>query len=110
MSAETEHKADAIRSSLSLLRQHLDWEKSQARLAELQVLAEDQNLWNNQQKAQSVMREKNSLEVMINAVNEIAKQLDDSHDMIAMAEDEGDADLIAETMQPQLLEPLFQIG
>ncbi len=58
MNAETEHKAEAIRASLSLLRQHLDWDKSQARLAELQKQAEDQNLWNDQQKAQAVMREK----------------------------------------------------
>ena len=99
MSAETEHKAEAIRSSLSLLRQHLDWDKSQARLAELQVEAEDQNLWNDQQKAQAVMREKNSLEVMINDVNGITQQLDDALEMIAMAEDEGDDELIAETMQ-----------
>ena len=99
MNAETEHKAEAIRASLSLLRQHLDWDKSQARLVELQKQAEDQNLWNDQQKAQAVMREKNSLEVMINDVNAITRQLEDALEMITMAEEEGDDELIAETMQ-----------
>jgi len=103
MSAETEHKADAIRSSLALLRQHLDWDRSLERLAELQNAVEDQDLWNDQQKAQEIMREKNSLEVMINDVNSITRQLDDAMDMVELAEAEGDEGLVAETLQ-QLIE------
>ena len=103
MSAETEHKADAIRSSLALLRQHLDWDRSLERLAELQNVVEDQDLWNDQQKAQAIMREKNSLEVMINDVNSITRQLDDAMEMVELAEAEGDEGLVAETLQ-QLIE------
>ncbi|MGA1020813.1 MAG: PCRF domain-containing protein, partial [Candidatus Puniceispirillales bacterium] len=103
MSAETEHKADAIRSSLALLRQHLDWDRSLERLAELQNAVEDQDLWNDQQKAQAIMREKNSLEVMINDVNSITRQLDDAMEMVELAEAEGDEGLVAETLQ-QLIE------
>jgi len=103
MSAETEHKADAIRSSLALLRQHLDWDRSLERLAELQNAVEDQDLWNDQQKAQAIMREKNSLEVMINDVNSITRQLDDAIEMVELAEAEGDEGLVAETLQ-QLIE------
>jgi peptide chain release factor 2 len=103
MSAETEHKAEAIRSSLALLRQHLGWDKSLERLAELQDAVEDQDLWNDQQKAQSIMREKNSLEVMINDVNMITRQLDDAMEMVELAEAEGDEGLVEETLQ-QLIE------
>jgi peptide chain release factor 2 len=42
---------------------------------------------------------KTALEVMISDVNGITQQLDDALEMIAMAEDEGDDELIAETMQ-----------
>ncbi len=103
MSAETEHKADAIRSSLALLRQHLDWDRSLERLTELQNAVEDQDLWNDQQKAQAIMREKNSLEVMIDDVNSITRQLDDAIEMVELAEAEGDEDLVEETLQ-QLIE------
>ncbi len=103
MSAETEHKADAIRSSLALLRQHLDWDRSLERLTELQNAVEDQDLWNDQQKAQAIMREKNSLEVMIDDVNSITRQLDDAIEMVELAEAEGDEDLVAETLA-QLVE------
>ena len=34
-----------------------DWDKANARLKELNVLAEDPNLWNDTQKARAVMRE-----------------------------------------------------
>ena len=50
MQAETEHKVTAIRSSLELLRQHIGWDQAVARLEELTVEAEDQSLWNDQEK------------------------------------------------------------
>ena len=58
MQAETEHKINAIRASLDLLRQHIGWDQATARLEELNIAAEDQSLWNDQEKAQTVMREK----------------------------------------------------
>ena len=35
MQAETEHKVTSIRSSLTLLRQHIGWDQALARLEEL---------------------------------------------------------------------------
>ena len=52
MQAETEHKVTSIRSSLTLLRQHIGWDQALARLEELNAEAEDQSLWDDQERAQ----------------------------------------------------------
>ena len=71
MQAETEHKVNAIRASLDLLRQHIGWDAATARLAELNEAVEDQSLWDDQDKAQSIMREKNRLDRLIGGVIEM---------------------------------------
>ncbi|MCE2516973.1 MAG: peptide chain release factor 2 [Alphaproteobacteria bacterium] len=96
MQAETEHKIDAIRSSLALLRQHIGWEAASARLEELRVQAEDQSLWNDQDKAQTVMREKNRLEGLIGGVLKMDADLEEAIELIQMGEEEGDAEIITE--------------
>ena len=99
MSAETEHKAEAIRSSLALLRQHLDWEQSIKRLGEMQRASEAPDLWDNPEVARELLREKTNLEGMIDDVNAMTRQLDDALELVALAEAEADDALVAETLE-----------
>ncbi len=99
MSAETEHKAEAIRSSLALLRQHLDWEQSMKRLGEMQRASEAPDLWDSPESARELLREKTNLESMIDDVNAMTRQLDDAVELVALAEAEADDALVAETLE-----------
>ena len=96
MQAETEHKVNAIRASLDLLRQHIGWDAATARLAELTEAAEDQSLWNDQEKAQTVMREKNRLDRLIGGVKDMEAELEEAIELIAMGIEEGDDDIVTE--------------
>lgn len=96
MQAETEHKVTAIRSSLELLRQHIGWDQAVARLEELTVEAEDQSLWNDQEKAQTVMREKNRLDRLVGGVLKMESELDEAIELIEMGLEEGDTDIVTE--------------
>lgn len=96
MRAEMQSLADEITQTISLLRRHLDWDKANGRLAELNDLAEDPNLWNDPQKAQSLMRERQQLEKNISVINGLEGDLRDTADLMELAEMEGDADVTAE--------------
>jgi peptide chain release factor 2 len=96
MQAETEHKITAIRSSLELLRKHLDWDTALARQQDLAAQAEDQSLWDDQEKAQAVMREKNRLDRLIGGVVKMEDDLEEAIELIRMGEEEGDADIVTE--------------
>ena len=96
MQAETEHKVTSIRSSLTLLRQHIGWDQALARLEELNAEAEDQSLWDDQERAQKVMREKNRLDRLIGGVRDIENALEDAIELITLGEEENDTDIIAE--------------
>jgi len=59
-------------------------------------MAEDPNLWNEPQKAQELMRERQRLDNSINTINQLGQSLADHVELIALAEEEGDAQLISE--------------
>jgi peptide chain release factor 2 len=66
------------------------------RLAELNKLAEDPNLWNDQQRAQRVMQERTSLEDQLTAIGRIEQELADQLTMIELGEAESDKKAIFE--------------
>lgn len=61
-------------------------------MSELNALAEDPDLWNDSEKAQSIMRERNLLEGKIGAVRNIEQKITDNVELIALAEEEGGAE------------------
>lgn len=73
-----------------------DWDKANARLKELNALAEAPDLWNDPEKARAVMRERQQLEDSINAYSELETSLNDSIDLIALGEEEGDDEVVTE--------------
>jgi peptide chain release factor 2 len=65
-------------------------------LSELNALSEDPDLWNDAQNAQKIMQERTILQQNIDAVVEVEQSLNDNVEMISMAEEEGDDDLVVE--------------
>ena len=63
---------------------------------ELNVRAEDPNLWNDPAVAQSVMRDRQSLEKRINVYRGFEQQLEDAVTLIELGEAEDDQDTISE--------------
>ena len=63
---------------------------STARLAELNKLAEDPNLWNDPQKAQKLMQERTSLEDSLTGIGKVERELEDQIGMIELGEAEDD--------------------
>ncbi|MBT5570349.1 MAG: peptide chain release factor 2 [Rhodospirillaceae bacterium] len=96
MRAEVSQQIDAIQSSLSLMRRHLDWPNALKRLEELNAEAEDPSLWENQERAQMVLRDRTRLEKSIEQVRGIEQELDDAAMLIELGEAEDDSDVVAE--------------
>ena len=93
MRAEAQAHADTIRDALSLIRRFLDWDRALRRLDELNARVEDPTLWNDPKAAQDVMRERRRLDESIGAAKAIQRELDDTVELIEMAEAEGDAEM-----------------
>jgi peptide chain release factor 2 len=94
MRAEAQSHVDQIRSALDLLRRFLDWDRALRRLDELNARVEDQALWNDPKQAQSVMRERRRLDEAIGATRAIERELDDTIELMEMAEAESDSGLV----------------
>jgi peptide chain release factor 2 len=90
MRAEAQAYADQIKASLDLIRRFLDWDRALRRLDELNNRVEDPSLWNDAKQAQEVMRERRRLDEAIGAARAIQTELDDTSELIEMAEAEGD--------------------
>ncbi|MEM8551643.1 MAG: peptide chain release factor 2 [Pseudomonadota bacterium] len=96
MRAETQNLVDDIKQAVSLLRRHLDWDNANKRLAELNAAAEDPSLWDDAQRAQKLMQERQSLETQIAAINGIETELSDAVDLIELGEAEGEGSVVEE--------------
>jgi peptide chain release factor 2 len=66
------------------------------RLAELNRLAEDPDLWNDPQRASRVMQERTALDDNLNALTRINQELDDQITLIELGEAEKDQSVITE--------------
>ena len=94
MRAEAQSHIDQIRSALDLLRRFLDWDRALKRLDELNAKVEDPSLWDDPKGAQDLMRERRRLEQAISATRAIERDLQDTIELIEMAESEGDEALV----------------
>ncbi|MFT8710655.1 peptide chain release factor 2 [Komagataeibacter rhaeticus] len=98
MSAETEALNDQIKQSVALLRRHLDWDVAIDRLAELNNRAEDPELWNDAEAAQKLMRERTLLANQIEGVQRLEADVNDTLELVELAEMEGDSAVVAEAV------------
>jgi peptide chain release factor 2 len=94
MRAEAQAHINQINAALALLRRFIDWDRALARLEELNAMVEDPTLWNDPKTAQVVMRERRRLEEAIGATRAIQSELDDTVELMEMAEAEGDEAMV----------------
>ncbi|MFP4328048.1 MAG: peptide chain release factor 2 [Paracoccaceae bacterium] len=96
MRAEAQNTVSEIRKSLELLSQRLDWDTAEHRLEEFNARVEDPDLWNDPEKAQKLMRERQELLDAMNTYTGIRQELEDNVELIEMGEAEGDSEVVAE--------------
>src|ERR671916_234767 len=94
MRAEAQAHIEQINAATALLRRFLDWDRALRRLEELNARVEDPSLWNDAKAAQEVMRERRRLDEAIGATRAIEQELNDTVELIEMAEAEGDGALV----------------
>ncbi|MGR3572481.1 peptide chain release factor 2 [Brevirhabdus sp.] len=96
MRAEAQSHVDATRKSLALLRQRMDWDTAEHRLEEFNAMTEDPSLWNDPDKAQKLMRDRQMLVDAMETYRSIERDLNDNIELIELGEMEDDAEVVAE--------------
>ncbi len=71
-----------------------DYDAKSTRLAEVALILEDPNIWNDAKRAQELGREKKSLEGVVLALGAIQQNLTDTSDLFEMAREENDDDTL----------------
>ena len=96
MRAEAENTVAEIEKSLELLRQRMDWDTAEHRLEEFNAMTEDPDLWNDPERAQKLMRDRQTLLDAVNRYTSMRQELSDSVELIELGEAEGDEEVVAE--------------
>ncbi|MEO0693771.1 MAG: peptide chain release factor 2, partial [Pseudomonadota bacterium] len=96
MRAETESTVAEIEKSLALLRQRMDWETAEHRLEEFNAMTEDPDLWNDPDRAQKLMRERQMLVDAVDRYKSMRQELSDNVELIELGEMEDDAEVVGE--------------
>jgi len=96
MRAETQSTIDAIRKSLKLLGQRMDWETAPHRLEELNAMIEAGDIWSDPARAQKLMRDRQMLSDAVETYRRIETELSDNADLIELGEAEGDTEIVAD--------------
>ena len=99
MQTDIQTKFNNIDHAINILKKHLNWENSLNILAEYNSLVESPNFWKNTIKAQLTMKEKKQLEKKINQVKSVEIEKENLFELIRLAEEEKDNDLIEETLE-----------
>jgi peptide chain release factor 2 len=96
MRAETEKQVAEIEKSLALLRQRMGWETVAHRMEEFDAMSEDPTLWDNPERAQKLMRERQNLVDAMDNYKGLSGDMQDNVDMIELGEMEDDQEVITD--------------
>ncbi|MDH5797999.1 MAG: peptide chain release factor 2 [Paracoccaceae bacterium] len=96
MRADTVNTVAAIQKSLDLLKQRADWETARHRLEEFNAMIEDPGLWDDQERAQKLMRDRQMLVDAIETCESIERDLSDNIELIELGGMEDDAEVVTE--------------
>ena len=96
MRSEIENIVVEIHKSLELLKQRMDWDTAEHRMEEFDAMSENPDLWNNPEKAQKLMRERQMLSDSISNFKELSSNLQDNIELIELGEIEEDEVIIKE--------------
>jgi peptide chain release factor 2 len=96
MRAEIENLVSDVNRSLDLLAQRMDWETASHRIEEFNAMSENPNLWDDPEKAQILMRDRQTLIDAVDGYTSIKQDLADNIELIEMGEVEEDQSVIDE--------------
>ncbi|WP_102109846.1 peptide chain release factor 2 [Oceaniglobus roseus] len=96
MRAETQSTIESIRKSLHLLGQRMDVETAPHRMEEFNAMVEDPNLWNDPDKAQKLMRDRQMLVDAMARYEGMSQELSDNIELIELGEMEDDDEVVGE--------------
>jgi len=96
MRAEIENTVAAIEKSAGLLRQRMDWDTAKHRMEEFDARVEDPTLWDDPDKAQKLMRDRQALLDAIKTYEDITQELSDNVEMIELGEMEDDQEIVTD--------------
>ena len=96
MRAEAENLVAQIEKSLNLLAQRMDWETAPHRLEEFNAMVEDPNLWDDPEKAQKLMRDRQMLVDAVDRYKGMKQELSDNVELIELGEMEDDNEVVKE--------------
>ena len=99
MRAEIQNIAAEIEKSLELLRQRMDWETVPHRLEEFNAWVEAPDLWDDPQKAQKLMQDRQALVDAVGVHDAIEQDLKDTIDLIELGELEDDEEVVKDAEQ-----------
>ena len=94
MRAEMTNVVGAIEKSLALLAKRLDYETAPYRLEEFNAIIENPSLWDDQERAQKLMRDRQLLVDAISIYEGIKQDLSDNLEMIELGELEEDLEVV----------------
>ena len=97
MRAELQNIVDKIKKSLILLAQRMDLDSVNHRLEEFNALSESPEFWNDQKKAQKLMRERQILVSQIDTYKNLSLELQEHIDLIELAELEEEEEILQES-------------
>ena len=94
MRAEMVNVVAAIEKSLGLLAKRLDYDTAPYRLEEYNAMIEDPSLWDDQDPAQKLMRDRQILVDAIATYEGIRQDLSDNLEMIELGAEEADEEVV----------------
>ena len=94
MRAEMVNVVAAIEKSLGLLAKRLDYDTAPYRLEEFNAMIEDPSLWDDQDRAQKLMRDRQILVDAIAIYEGIRQDLSDNLEMIELGAEEADEEVV----------------
>ncbi|MFV1872949.1 MAG: peptide chain release factor 2 [Oleiphilus sp.] len=83
-------------SRASTLRGYLDFDIKKERLIEVERELEVPDVWNNPEQAQALGKERSSLEVVVNTIENLESGLNDAKDLLDLAVEEQDEETLNE--------------
>jgi peptide chain release factor 2 len=96
MRADAQNAVEAITKSLDLLKSRMDWDTAPHRLEEFNARVEDPTLWDDPEKAQKLMRDRQGLVDAMEGYTSMKAELDDNVELIELGEMEDDAEVVSE--------------
>ena len=97
MRAELQNIVEKIKKSLVLLAQRMDLDSANHRLEEFNALSESPEFWNDQKKAQKLMRERQILVSQIDTYRNLSLELQEHIDLIELSALEAEEEILQDS-------------